>query len=62
MGHCRQEGITIEGINAMFVAPTDLTSFWNVDMLRRAKAATILALLTWYVYSSRLEVLWDYAE
>lgn len=51
-GTVRKRAITIDGINAMFVAPTDLTSFWNVDMLRRAKAATILALLTWYVYSS----------
>jgi len=50
-GTVRKRAITIDGINAMFVAPTDLTSFWNVDMLRRAKAATILALLTWYVYS-----------
>jgi len=61
-GTVGKRAITIEGINAMFVAPTDLTSFWNVDMLRRAKAATILALLTWYVYYSRLEALWYYTE
>ncbi|PUU73165.1 hypothetical protein B9Z19DRAFT_1164590 [Tuber borchii] len=45
----RNKAITIDGINAMFVAPTDLTSFWNGDMLRKAKTATILALLTWCI-------------
>jgi len=58
----RKRAITIDGINAMFVAPTDLTSFWNGDMLRRAKTATILALLTWCVCSSRSGVLRGYAD
>ena len=53
-GTVGKRAITIDGVNAMFVAPTDLTSFWNGDMLRRAKTATILALLTWYVGSSGL--------
>ena len=56
----RKRAISMDGIDAMFVAPTDLTSFWNWDMLRRAKAATILALLAWQVYSSLSEVLWGY--
>ena len=57
-----KRAITIDGVNAMFVAPTDLTSFWNGDMLRRAKTATILALLTWYIGSSCSGALRDYAD
>ena len=57
-----KRAITIDGVNAMFVAPTDLTSFWNGDMLQRAKTATILALLTWYVGSSRSGSLREIAD
>lgn len=58
----RKRAISMDGIDAMFVAPTDLTSFWNWDMLRRAKAATMLALLAWHVYPSPSGELWDYTN
>ncbi|KAG0635840.1 hypothetical protein HOY80DRAFT_1017746 [Tuber brumale] len=45
----RKKTITVDGVDAMFVAPSDFTSFWNGDMLRRAKVATILALLAWCI-------------
>ncbi|KAG0126628.1 hypothetical protein HOY82DRAFT_627217 [Tuber indicum] len=45
----RKKAITVDGVDAMFVAPTDFTSFWNGDMLKRAKVATILALLAWCI-------------
>ncbi|CUS07731.1 unnamed protein product [Tuber aestivum] len=48
-GTVRKRAITLDGIDAMFVATTDLTSFWNWDMLRRAKVASTLALLAWCI-------------
>ncbi|RPA94298.1 hypothetical protein L873DRAFT_1837705 [Choiromyces venosus 120613-1] len=45
----RKRAITVDGIDAMFVAPTDFTSFLNGDMIKRAKVATLLALLAWCI-------------
>lgn len=45
----RKKSLTIEDIDAIFSATSDLTSFWWSDMWTRAKFATFLAILTWFV-------------
>lgn len=48
----RQKAYTVSGINAMYDATTDITSFTSLEFLWKAKLATILAALTWQVDST----------
>lgn len=46
----RRKEVSIGGVDAMFAATGDLTAFWNVESIRKAKIATTLALLAWWVF------------
>jgi hypothetical protein len=43
----RRKEVSIGGVDAMFAAAGDLTAFWNVESMRKAKVATLLAVLAW---------------
>lgn len=48
----RKKGITVEGLDAMFGALSNVLSFFSWDYIRRAKMGVILAGLTWLVFET----------
>lgn len=46
----RKKAMTIHAIDGLFSATEDLSKFWNLEMIRNGKLATIMAFCSWSVY------------